>query len=213
MAKRFAEAGFHVECPVLQGHGTRWEDIIGVKAEDWLQDLQGAMERLKARCSTVFVAGLSLGGALVLRLAQQDPSIRGVILVNHALVFSHPLVPFAFLLKYLSRSQPAIASDVKDPSVTEPAYARTPTAGVAEVHRLGKLVIADLPSFDRPLLVFKSREDHVLPIRNATLTMEKVASTDKELVWLENSYHVATMDFDKDIIAERSLDFVRRLSR
>lgn len=212
LAHRLAEAGYHVECPCLSGHGTRWEDIIGLRAEDWLADLEQARRSLEARCQKVFMVGLSMGGTLALRLAQLNPSIQGVVVINHALWFGHPLVPFAPLLKHLIPSTPAIASDIKDPTVREPAYDRTPTAGVAELYRLARTVRRELPGLKQPLLIFKSREDHVLLPRNATRTLERAGSQDKALVWLENSYHVATLDFDQDLIASGVLAFIHRVA-
>ncbi|HJV48367.1 MAG TPA: alpha/beta fold hydrolase [Geothrix sp.] len=213
LAQRLAEAGYDVECPCLRGHGTRWEDLIDVRMEDWLEDLREAVQRLREHCLTVFVMGLSMGGALVLRLAEEDPSIRGVVVINHALVFGNPLVRLAGLLKGLVRSTPGIASDILDPAVREPAYARTPTAGVAQLWRLAKLARRDLPKLRQPLLVMKSRQDHVLPRANAELTMREAGSEDKRLHWLDRSYHVATLDHDKEVIAEACLGFVERLSK
>jgi carboxylesterase len=213
LAKRLAEVGYQVEVPCLSGHGTRWQDMIGVTGEDWIEDLEGPLARLRDRCHALFVIGLSMGGTLALRLAQRHPDLRGVVLVNHALVFNSPLVPYACFLKGLLRSTPAIASDIKDPAVREPAYDRTPTAGVAELFRLAQDARAGLPELRQPLLIFKSREDHVLPLSNAPLTLAEVGSIDKEVVWLENSYHVATMDYDQGLIAERTLTFIQRLSR
>ncbi|NTV75644.1 MAG: alpha/beta fold hydrolase [Holophaga sp.] len=213
LARRLAEAGFNVECPRLTGHGLRWQDLATATREDWLRDLREAMERLKARSRIVFVTGLSMGGTLALRLAQTDPAVRGVAVVNHALVFGNPLVPAAFLLKHLVRSTPAIASDILDSGISEPGCDRTPTAGVEQVYRLAREVRADLPALRQPLLVFKSREDHVLPARNAPITLQEAGSADKELVWLEHSYHVATMDHDKELIADKCIAFFTRLSR
>lgn len=212
LAQRLHAAGFHVECPLLPGHGTRWQDLRGVTAEDWLAELARAADRLQARTDLVFAAGLSLGGTLVLRLAQTRPDLAGVVAINHALRFGNPLVPLAKYLKHLLPSTPAIAGDIKDPAAFERAYDRTPTAGVAQLHRLSQLVQGEWNQLTQPLLVFKSREDHVLPVGNATLTMEKAASRDKELVWLENSYHVATVDYDKDVIAERTIAFIHRVA-
>ncbi|HJW72072.1 MAG TPA: alpha/beta fold hydrolase [Geothrix sp.] len=213
LAKAMAAAGHHVECPCLRGHGTKWEDVIDVTMEDWLEDLEQALQRLRERCRTVFVMGLSMGGSLVLRLAEQDPAIRGVVVINHALVFGDPRVRFAGLLKSLLKSTLGIASDIKDPEAREPAYDRTPTAGVAQLWRLAKVVRTDLPRLRQPLLVFKSREDHVLPVANAELTMREAGSDDKRLIWLDNSYHVATLDYDKDLIAAECLAFVQRLTK
>lgn len=213
LAKAMAAAGYHVECPCLRGHGTRWEDLLEVTMEDWLEDLEQAVRRLRQRCQTVVVMGLSMGGTLVLRLAEQDPAIRGVVVINHALVFGDSRVRIAWLMKGLLKSTPGIGSDLKDPMTTEPAYDRNPTAGVAQLWRLAKLVRADLPRLQQPLLVFKSREDHVLPVANAELTMREAGSEDKRLIWLDNSYHVATLDYDKDLIAKECLAFVQRLTK
>jgi len=213
LARRLAEAGFNVECPRLTGHGQHWRELATATREDWLRDLREATERLKARSRFVFVAGLSMGGTLALRLAQTDPAIRGVAVVNHALVFGNPLVPLAFLLKHLVRSTPSIASDILDSGISEPGCDRTPTAGVEQVYRLARDVRAGLPGLRQPLLVFKSREDHVLPARNAPITLQEAGSADKELVWLEHSYHVATMDHDKELIADKCIAFFTRLSR
>ncbi|GLH72842.1 esterase [Geothrix limicola] len=213
LARRLAEAGYDVECPCLRGHGTRWEDLVDVRMEDWLEDLRQALQRLREHCPTVFVMGLSMGGALVLRLAEEDPSIRGVVVINHALVFGNPLVRVAWLLKGLLKSTPGIASDIMDPAMREPAYDRTPTAGVAQLWQLAKLVRRDLPRLQQPLLVMKSRQDHVLPLANAELTLREAGSEDKRLRWLDHSYHVATLDYDKELIAEACLAFVRRLTK
>ena len=213
LAQSLAAAGCNVECPHLTGHSPDWRDLVPATVEDWLRDLETALARLKARSRVVCVTGLSRGGTLALRLAQTDPSIRGVAVINHALVFGNPLVPLAFLLKHLLPSTPAIASDIMEPGVKEPSCARTPTAGVAQLHRLARMVRRDLPALRQPLLILKSRQDHVLPARNATLTLKEAGSTRKELVWLEHSYHVATMDYDKDLIAQQCLAFFTRLAQ
>ena len=61
-------------------------------------------------------------------------------------------------------------------------------------------------------LIFQSREDHIVPKISATYTMKKLGSKDKELIWLENSYHVAPLDYDKELIAKKSKEFIDRLS-
>jgi len=210
LAHCFANAGYDVECPCLSGHGTRWQDMIGIQAEDWIRDVQDSVLLLKDRCHSVFLVGFSMGGTLALRLAQLDPSIRGIAVINHALILGHPLARFAFLLQHIVDSSKSVASDIKDSSVVEPAYDRTPIVGVIQLQRLSRMVQSHFREVKQPLLIFKSRKDHILPRRNATLTLRNVGSRDKELVWLENSYHVATMDFDKDLIAARCLDFIQK---
>ncbi|MGB9695015.1 MAG: alpha/beta hydrolase [Caldisericaceae bacterium] len=210
LAKFFAEKGYNVECPRLTGHGTRWEELNKVHYTDWIGDVEGAYKKLKEDSDEVFVAGLSMGGALVLYLEEMHPEIKGGILINHALIFDDPRIGLLPILKYFVKSTPAISNDVKDPTQKELAYDKTPTAGAHEMIKLTKLVIDNLSKVMQPQLIFKSREDHVVPLKNVQFTFDRISSKDKEVIWLENSYHVATMDFDKDIICEKSLEFVKK---
>jgi carboxylesterase len=59
-----------------------------------------------------------------------------------------------------------------------------------------------------PLLLFHSKEDHTLPVSNTEIIMKGVSSIPKQRIELVNSYHVATLDYDQDIIFENSLLFV-----
>ncbi len=208
LAQQFSEAGFHIELPSLPGHGTTWQNLNKIGYQDWIAELQKSLQILQSRASNIYVCGLSLGGALALRLSQIHPEISGMILINHACKFTHPKFRFVPLLRFLIPSTPAIASDIKDPNEKEIAYTRTPTNGVYQMLRLLKIIRKSLPQTRQPVLMFKSKEDHVIPHISTLFTFEKIGSSKKELIWLENSYHVATMDFDKGLIAEKSIEFM-----
>ncbi len=208
LGKCLAEKGYNVEGPRLSGHGTKWQDLNKVKYTDWIRDVEDAMEKLKKRSKRVYVAGLSMGGTLALYIAEHHPEVSGVILVNHAILLHDPRLPLLGILKYFIKSTPAIGSDIKDPTQKEIAYDRTPTAGAHEMVKLLSIVRKDLSKVTAPTLIFKSREDHVVPIDNAEYTLERIYSKRKELIWLENSYHVATMDFDKNLICDKTAEFI-----
>jgi carboxylesterase len=212
IANRLGEAGFNVEVPRLSGHSSRWQDLNNTKYEDWINDLKSALAALRKRADKIFVMGLSMGGTLALRLAQLNPDIIGVIVINHAIFLGNPAVFLVPLLRFIIKSTPAIAGDIKDPSAKELAYDRSPTEGVYQMTRLIKKVKKDFGLIKMPSLIFKSRDDHILPVKNATYTYSKIPSNDKELIWLDNSYHVATMDFDKDLIIEKTIYFINRHS-
>jgi len=208
LAQQFSEAGFHIELPSLPGHGTTWQNLNKINYEEWIEELQKSLQILQSRTSNIYVCGLSLGGALALRMAQIHPEITGIILINHACKFVHPKFWFIPLLRFLIPSTPAIASDIKDPEEKEIAYDRTPTNGVYQMLCLLKIIRKNLPQTKQPVLIFKSKEDHIIPRVSALYTLKKIGSTQKELIWLENSYHVAIMDFDKELIAEKSIGFI-----
>lgn len=204
-----AKAGFNVEGPRLTGHGTKWQDLNNVKYTDWISDVENALEKLKKRSKKIFVAGLSMGGTLSLCLAENHPDIMGIILVNHAILLHDSRIPLLPILKYFISSTPAIGSDIKDPTKKEIAYDRTPTKGASEMVKLVNITRKNLRKVSQPVLVFKSKEDHVVPFDNAEYTIKNISSRDKNLIYLENSYHVATMDYDKDLICEESIKFVK----
>jgi hypothetical protein len=100
-----------------------------------------------------------------------------------------------------------IGDDIKKPGETELPYDKMPARGIAQLARFLKVVQGQLPRVRQPLLLFNSSEDHVVPRGNAELVMDRVGSTDKELVALPNSYHVATLDYDAELIFERTHEF------
>jgi len=208
LSEQFADAGFNVELPNLSGHGTKWQDMNLTKYSDWINDLEKALKKLQDRCSKIFLCGLSLGGGLALCMAGKHPELAGIILINHASKFTDPRFWFVPIMRNFVKSIPAVASDIKDPNSKEIAYSRTPTNGIYEMLKMLKEVRKMLPNIIIPVLIFKSLEDHVVPKISATFTMKTLGSKDKELIWLENSYHVAPMDYDKELIVKTSIEFI-----
>ena len=204
--------GATVSVPRLPGHGTRWEDLGHVKWQDWEATVLAAFDELAASHQSVAVGGLSLGGALACLVAARRPQARALVLVNHLMWLGNPALPLAPLIKRLTPSMPAVAGDIKKPGVVEPAYDRVPTGGVDQFRRLLKVVRPLLPSIKTPTLMFKSREDHVVPRVSATKTMTRLGSPQKELVWLDNSFHVATMDNDLPLLVERTAEFLKAMA-
>lgn len=202
---------YHVEAPRLSGHGTKWQDLNRVRWEDWAADAENALAVLKKRAKRIFIAGLSMGGALSLYLAERHAEFAGIVIVNHLLILKNPLLPILPVLKIILPAVKAIASDMKDPSQKEIGYDHTPLRGLAEAMELVSRAKQDLAKVTQPILIFKSKDDHVVPVDGAPYTYERVSSRDKELVWLTNSRHVATMDYDKTIIMERTRKFIERI--
>jgi carboxylesterase len=208
LAKYLGSQGYHVEAPRLSGHATKWEDLNKVRYTDWINDIETAYEKLRKRANNVFMAGLSMGGALTLYMLEHHPELKGGILINHVVFVNDPKVKLLPILSLFVKSMPAIGSDIKDPNVKEPAYDRTPTRGAYEMIKLLNVIQKDLDKITQPLLILKSKEDHVVPLENVDYTLKNVKSKDVKVIYLENSYHVATMDYDKDIINQYTKEFI-----
>jgi carboxylesterase len=209
-AEHLAAAGLTVRCPLLPGHGTRWQDMNDTTWDDWFGAVESAFDDLRRTCSTVFVMGLSMGGTLVLRLAElRAEQVTGIVVVNTSLATERKDAKLLPLAKRVVGSFPGIASDIKKPGVTELAYDRLPLKAAWSLQRAWPVVHRDLPSITAPVLVFRSSVDHVVEPVSGRKLMGGLGGGKVEEVVLENSYHVATLDNDAPTIFERSLAFVR----
>lgn len=207
-AMELAAAGFAVRMPLLPGHGTSWQDLARSRWTDWHDAMDAAYLELEAECDAVFSAGISMGGALALRIAATRP-VAGTILVNPALVIDDPRAPLAGILKLVLKSTPAIGNDILKPDVNEGAYDRTPVAAAHELNKLFKSTRLLLPRVTAPVRVFRSTVDHVVSDSSITALRRGLTQAPLQLTMLENSYHVATLDNDAGQIFSGSVDFIR----
>jgi carboxylesterase len=210
-AEHLAAAGLSVRLPRLPGHGTRWQDLNDTRWMDWYGEVERAFDDLRDRCTRVFAMGLSMGGTLALRLAEQRPDqVAGLVLVNPSLGTERKDVKYALpVLHRFVPSLAAIGNDVRKPGVTEMAYPRTPLRAMHSLSQLWPLVAADLAKVTAPVLLFRSRVDHVVEPMSGRLLVAGASATEVTEVILEDSYHVATLDHDAPTIFAGSLEFVR----
>ena len=211
-AHALAAAGARVEVPLLPGHGTRWEDLESVSAEDLRAAARDTVDALLSEHQEVAVAGLSMGGALALDAAAHR-AVAAAVVVNPALRFASPLAPLAPLLRHAVRSVAPIADDTVRPDAQEHAYPRTPVAGVAQLGRLQATVRRGLSQIQAPVLAFASRTDHVVPARSLTALGHGLRPGLLTLRPLYNSFHVATLDWDAPLIHRESVQFLADASR
>lgn len=209
-AEHLAAAGLTVTAPRLPGHGTRWQDMSKTRWEDWYGELERSFDDLRARCKSVFVMGLSMGGTLTLRLAEErGDQVAGIVVVNTSLASERTDVKLAPLLAKVKATMPGVGSDIKKSGVEELAYDKTPLKPLASLMAAWPVVRRDLSRITCPVLVFRSSVDHVVEPISGRVLIEGLAGGTVEERILENSYHVATLDNDAPEIFAGSLDFVR----
>jgi carboxylesterase len=207
-----AARGASVIGPRLPGHGTSWEDLEGSTWRDWEHEAEGAIRDLTARCSTVIAVGQSMGGAMVLHVgARHADELKGIVTINADL--RRPELILAPLVRLFIRTTKGVGNDIKKPGQDEIVYERVPLRAAAQLGKLYRVVGRELPSMRLPLLVFSANEDHVAKPSNSRHVYQRVGSEQKELIPLANSYHVATLDFDAELIFERTLEFAGALAR
>ncbi|CAM5305436.1 alpha/beta fold hydrolase [Streptomyces violaceorubidus] len=212
-ARYLAARGLTVALPLLPGHGTRWQDMQVTGWQDWYAEVDRELRVLRERCARVFVAGLSMGGALALRLAaKHGEAVSGVVVVNPANRM-HGVAQHALpLLRHLVPATKGIASDIAKPLSTELGYDRVPLHAAHSLRAFFRLADGDLPQVTQPLLLLRSPQDHVVPPADSARILGRVSSTDVTEILLEQSYHVATLDHDADRIFAESVAFIGRLA-
>ena len=206
--------GFTVVGPRLPGHGTSPDDMETTGYLDWMGEAEGALRELAKRKSRVFVTGLSMGGTLTLNLAARCPDLVAAIApVAAAAGILTDAFAGVLAMNPPPTRIPGIGSDIKAPGVQELAYAEVPVPCMREVSVLISLTRDLMHKITCPALVIHSREDHIVPAANAMEIVKTISSDDIRLLWLNNSYHVATLDNDKDLIVDRVGGFFSEIAK
>jgi carboxylesterase len=208
LAQRCAGAGYTVALPLLAGHGRTPEEMEVSRWTQWTGDVEQAYQWLAARTERVFLCGLSMGGTLALWSAERHPEAAGVIAINAFI--RHPLERIMLLVGCLKipRWIKAVGNDALAEGVDERAYDRLPMRSTYELAVLSRNVRAGLGWVTCPALVFSSTVDHIVPPANQREIFDSIGSTDKTFMELTDSYHLATMDREKERVFAATLDFI-----
>lgn len=213
IADALVAAGFSVEMPLLPGHGTVVEDMIPTGFPDWLGAAEAAYQRLSARCEKVVIVGLSMGGALTAWLGGDHPEAAGLVCINA--IVSEPEGMRAFVEELLAGGtelMDGIGSDIAKEGVVESAYPETPVRPLLSMIDAASGLDERLGRITSPLLVINSPQDHVVPPVNSDILAERAAGP-VERISAENSFHVATMDHDKEMIEQAVVAFASKVTQ
>ncbi|PQZ88606.1 esterase [Arthrobacter sp. MYb227] len=212
-AQAIADAGYTVDLPVLPGHVTSWQQLAKTPYRQIVAAVERAYEALAAKHTRVYVAGMSMGGALALHLGSTHAP-AGLALINPGLTIASPVAKFSGALRFVVPSIPSIANDIAKPGGDEHAYDRTPIGGVHELRKLFKATIASLPKITCPIIVFRSDQDHVVPESSVeALHKGLTPAVELRVRRLPRSYHVATLDYEAEEIFAESIEFFKEAKR
>lgn len=214
VADTLALAGFDVELPRLPGHGTSVDEMLTTRWDDWFDVVENTFVQLAERVDHVVVAGQSMGATLALALAQRHSEVRGVVCIN-PLTQLRDADTMAMIDEYIEDGfhvVPGEGSDIADPNSSDIAYPGTPLAPLQSLLRDGVgCITSGFAHMTMPLRLFTSRQDHVVDPADSDYLAANWGGTVQH-TWLERSFHVATRDFDRDLVHDESVAFVRGLS-
>jgi carboxylesterase len=214
LAEALAEAGFAVELPRLPGHGTDPADLALTTWHDWLAEAERALATVQARTpdGRVVVVGLSMGGALTLALAEAHAELAGIVAINAPAQGPEGLAAgVAAMLDGGTDVIDSIGGDIADPDADECSYDATPLRPLATMLDAGAEVRDRLGAVRCPALVITSRQDHVVPPTDSDVIAAELGGP-VERLWLEKSFHVAPLDYDRAEVERATVEFAQRVT-
>jgi carboxylesterase len=211
-----AERGLSVLCRPLPGHGTTPYDMIKTTWHDWYRACVENLAELSSRCEKVFLCGMSMGGTLSLHMAAHYAEryrIAGIAAYSAPVYIKSALLPLLPIVKRFIKFKPSSGSDVADPvaCADQQSYQLTPFECISSLLELIAHVRNDLQDVSAPVLLMQSTGDNTVHPPNVRLIHRLLGSSDKAVIEVDRSYHVITVDYDKELVKEKTYEFIRRV--
>ena len=183
--------------------------------QEWVEAVERAYADLATKCPQVFVCGESMGGLLSLYLASEHPEIAGVVVYSPALVIPNHSATMR-RARLLHRFVPLIAKAVREPSAADArwkGYAVNPIPALLQLGKLQQEVARRLAAIHQPILIIQGRLDQTIDLQSGEIILQRVASMDKSLRWLEKSTHCVILDHEWEQAAEWTGAFIKRIEK
>jgi len=204
------QRGYSISVPLLPGHGTVPADLNHIKWQEWPAKVEEELDWMLSQGMRVFIFGLSMGGGTTLYIAsKRSQDLAGIILVNPMIHLKFVPPQLAWAVSQVWKMRKSVGDDLKRPGATEHGYDSLPLVGLYQLLKMLSYTRKRLHDVTAPLMLFHSKDDHTLPVSNTEIVMQGVSSIPKQRIELVNSFHVATMDYDQEIIFENSLIFLQ----
>jgi carboxylesterase len=217
MGETLNKQGFTVLGVRLAGHATDPEDMQRSNYVDWLASVEDGYRLLSGVATHIYLMGLSMGGVLSLTSAPSLP-VRGVVSMSapYKLPDDWRLAHIDLLskiMRYLPPEDKTPGSGWFDQEAWQEHvfYPQKPTRSVGQLNRLLAEMRATLPQVKVPVLLIHSRDDTGVWPGSMPAIYEALGSTDKRMLWIENSGHVITRDAQRETVFQAAIDFVRRI--
>lgn len=237
VGKGLNRAGFSVYGMQLAGHCGDAKDLLATNWQDWYASVVKAAEQFRQEVDHLFVAGLSMGAVLALKLAADHPDwVKGVGVYGATFKYDGWATPwygkFSFLLPLIDslgigrnwmvheeepyglrdeRLRQQISSLMLGGDSAAAGLPGNPWPSLAEMYKMAAVVRRDLPKVNAPCLIAHATEDDIASIQNAYL-VERSVSGPVETLWLEDSYHMITIDRERRVLIDRSAAFFQQVA-
>jgi carboxylesterase len=233
VAQGLARAGYTVHVPQLAGHCESAEELEATCWQHWYESVEEEHHRLREHCSTVVVGGLSMGAILALHHAAQHPDeVLALALYAPSLWldgwgvpwYSHlftlitqkwlaQMIPFTerhpWGIKDL-RIRALVEQAIKSGDSSQAGIAALPGSLMLELRWLVQRVKKEVAQINQPALIVHPRDDDRASLRNIHFLQNNLSGSTQTVV-LDDSYHIVTIDRQRELVVQRTLDFISHL--
>ncbi len=229
-ARGLNNAGYTVICCQLAGHCGTEEDLVATTWHDWFKSVEEALVNLRSRCDLVFTGGLSMGAMMSLHAAAMFPEkVDGILCFAPTIwydgfslpwtrVLLRPLyyTPIGKHLRFVEREpyglkdervRAAVVKAMFSGDSSEAGSLGTPASSINQFWTMIDVVKKELKSIKKPVFIAHAREDDIASLKNAFYLQKNLGGIVETLV-LDDSYHLVTIDRQRNIVVERSVSFV-----
>ena len=234
ITRALKQGGHDVAVPMLPGHGLGEKELLATTWHDWLAASEAELLKLTVAGGRTFVGGLSMGAVLALALAIKHPaSVRGVLCFAPTLRYDGWVAPsgawfipigayIPLLNRYRfkerepygikdERLRAKMAALLMSGAVTQAGLPFMPGRSLAQNLSLIRWTKKRLHEVKAPVFIAHSTNDDITHVRNAEALAAAVGGP-VEALYLEDSYHLVTLDKERAKVAKAAVNFVQRYS-
>lgn len=240
IAQSLNKEGYSVICPRLANHGAPIDVLKKTKWESFYDSARGAFVKARSEGGPVFASGLSMGALLALLLSYEfKGEISGISCLSPTLFYdgwnmpwSRCFLPLAYStpikhIFYFKEDPPYGIKNKKMQDLVHRQYSKTdfnnmgnvsqygypyfPVVLIYQLHRLVEHLKKRLKYIDVPVQLIQAKEDDMTSVKNSQFIYDRVNSRIKEIVLLNDSYHVITADQERGKVAQKMIDFFNNI--
>jgi carboxylesterase len=217
MGEYLNQQGFTILGIRLSGHATQPADMIRTTYNDWLTSVEDGFQLLSGVTQNIYAIGHSTGGSLSYTAASYLP-IKGIVSMS-----SPYKLPDDWRLNYteiIAKVMPYLPKHKGPPGAgwvdreawkDHISYPHNPVRSIGQLNKLLEKMRGLLPQVKTPALLMHSREDRYVLPENMTGIYNDLGSTDKQMLWIENSGHALPRDAQRETVFHAAADFIRQI--
>jgi len=210
LGERLHREGYTVHIPLLPGHGTTPANLKKTKWYQWFDAAKKELFQLRKQCDRVFVIGFSMGGSLALHLTAHY-EINGIIALAPGLYLRNKFAGLSRILSpVLWYSSKISGPDIKADTETL-TYDKIPLKSISELLKFVDHLKNVLSEIYSPALIIYANQDHVIHPKSAKHIYNSISSKHKRILELKESYHIITLDLEKEIVFQETLKFINQI--